>query len=320
MRKIICIIAGDPNSINSELIFKSWKNLSLKTKRKVILIGNYDLIDKQKKRLRFNVKLLKIKNIEDDGAVNSLKILNIPLKFKDCFNVSKKAASKYVINCLNYAHNLCAKKRINSFINCPVEKDLIKKKGIHGVTEFLGKKHSSKIFSEVMFLYNNRLSVVPITTHLKIRDVSKNIKKRLIIKKIKTLIIYYKKLFKRKPKIAVLGLNPHNSELEKNSEEVKSIIPAIRKLKNYGTIDGPMVADNFFKVDYKKYDVVVGMYHDQVLIPFKNFFKLDAINITLGLKYIRISPDHGTAKDIILKKRANPKSLLKCIKFLDRLK
>ena len=194
------------------------------------------------------------------------------------------------------------KKKINSFINCPIDKNLIKKKGIHGVTEFLGKKHSSKRFSEVMFLYNKKLSVVPITTHLKIKDVSKNIKKKLIIKKIKTLIIYYKKLFKKKPKIAVLGLNPHNCELEKNSEEVKNIIPAIKNLKDHSTIDGPMIADNFFKDDYKKYDVVVGMYHDQVLIPFKNFFRLDAINITLGLNYIRISPDHGTAKDIIFKK------------------
>jgi 4-hydroxythreonine-4-phosphate dehydrogenase len=81
-----------------------------------------------------------------------------------------------------------------------------------------------------------------------------------------------------------------------------------------------MVADNFFKNEYKKYDVVVGMYHDQVLIPFKNFFKLDAINVTLGLDYIRVSPDHGTAKDIILKKRGDPKSLIKCVEFLSKLK
>ena len=79
-----------------------------------------------------------------------------------------------------------------------------------------------------------------------------------------------------------------------------------------------MVADNFFKNDYKKYDVVVGMYHDQVLIPFKNFFKFDAINITLGLKYLRISPDHGVATNLIGQKKANPKSLISCIEFLDK--
>jgi len=320
MKKIISIIAGDPNSINSELIFKTWKNLDIKIKKNIILIGNYNLIYKQKNKLKFNINLSKINNIGDIHSLNSLKILDFPLRFKDCFNVSKKEASKYVIGCLNYAHNLCKQKKINAFINCPIDKDLIKKKGIYGVTEFLGKKHFSSKFSEVMFLYNKKLSVVPITTHLKIKDISKNIKEKTIVKKVKTLLFYYQKLFNKKPKIAILGLNPHNSELEKNSEEVKNIIPAIKKLKKYSIINGPMVADNFFKNEYKKYDVVVGMYHDQVLIPFKNFFKLDAINVTLGLDYIRVSPDHGTAKDIILNKKGDPKSLIKCVEFLNKLK
>ena len=320
MRKIICIIAGDPNSINSELVFKSWKNLSINIRKKIVLIGNYELINKQKKKLKFNITLSKITNIEHIKSNNTLKVLDLPLRFKSCFNIPKKEASKHVIQCLNFAHKLCEKKKIKAFINCPIDKNLIKKNGIYGVTEFLGKKNSSKKFSEVMFLYNKKLSVVPITTHLKIRDVAKNIKEKFIIKKIKTLIIYYKKLFNKNPKIAILGLNPHNCEFEKNSEEVKSIIPAIKKLKKQGLVYGPMVADNFFKSDYKKYDVVVGMYHDQVLIPFKNFFNFDAINMTLGLNYIRISPDHGTAKDIILKNRGNPKSLLESIKFLNKLK
>ena len=320
MKKIILIIAGDPNSINSELVFKSWKNLKHKTRKSIILIGNYDLILKQKKRLKFNINLFKINEIDDWTSASSLNILDVPLRFKDCFNVPIKDASKYVISCLNYAHNLCKSGKINAFINCPIDKNLIKKKGVYGVTEFLGRKHTSKKISEIMFLHNKNLSVVPITTHLKIKDIAKNIKEKTIIKKIKTLIIYYKRLFSKKPKIAVLGLNPHNCEFEKNSEEVKYIIPAIKKLKSYSLINGPMVADNFFKSDYKKYDVVVGMYHDQVLIPFKNFFKFDAINITLGLKYIRVSPDHGTAKNIILKKKGNPKSLLECIKFIANLK
>ncbi len=320
MKKIISIIAGDPNSINSELIFKSWKRLNPKIRKNIILIGNFNLINKQKQKLKFNIKLSKILNLNEVKPNNCLRILDYPLKFNNCFSVPKKEASKYVIGCLNHAHNLCKQKKINGFINCPVDKNLIKKSGIQGVTEFLGKKNSSTKFSEVMFLHNKKLSVVPITTHLKIQEVSKNIKERLIIKKVKTLIIYYKKLFKKKPKIAMLGLNPHNNELEKDSEEVKSIIPAIKKLKRHTIINGPMVADNFFKDDYKKYDVVVGMYHDQVLIPFKNFFKYDAINLTLGLSYIRLSPDHGTAKNIILKKRGNPKSLLECIKFLDKFK
>ena len=320
MNKIICLVAGDPNSINSEIIFKSWKKLDQNVKRRIILIANYDLFVKQKKKLRYNINLSKINDFKKISNDTNLKILNYPLKFSDCFKIPKINASKYVIGSLNLAHKLCTLKKIKGFINCPIDKNLIKTRNIYGVTEFLGKKNLSTKFSEVMFLYNKKLSVTPITTHIKIKDVSKFIKKNLIIKKIKTLIIYYKKLFNKKPKIAVLGLNPHNSELEENSEEKRIIIPAIKKLRRYSKISGPLVADNFFKYDYKKYDIVVGMYHDQVLIPFKNFFKYDAINITLGLKYIRISPDHGTAKDILCKNKANPKSLLECIKFLAKLK
>ena len=134
--------------------------------------------------------------------------------------------------------------------------------------------------------------------------------------KIKDLEITYGKLFKKKAKIAILGLNPHNNEYKKNSEEVTKIIPAINKLKKKINIKGPFSADSFFsKPNFNKYDIIVGMYHDQVLIPFKTIFNFNAVNITLGLNYIRISPDHGTGKDIIGKKIASSLSLIKSIKF-----
>ena len=140
--------------------------------------------------------------------------------------------------------------------------------------------------------------------------------------KISNLNIYFKNLFKFKPKIAVLGLNPHNSEYDKNSEEVKYIIPALKKLKKMNvSVEGPFSADSFFqKNNLKKYDVVVGMYHDQVLTPFKTIFDYDAINITLGLKYIRVSPDHGIGTNIIGKKIANSQSMFKAINFLNKAK
>ena len=122
---------------------------------------------------------------------------------------------------------------------------------------------------------------------------------------------------KKKPKIGVLGLNPHNAEFRKNSEEKRIIFPSTLKLKKKGmNIKGPLVSDTIFMNDYKNFDVIVGMYHDQVLSPFKTLFKFDAINITLGLDYIRVSPDHGTARNLIGKNKANPLSLLKCIDFL----
>ena len=102
----------------------------------------------------------------------------------------------------------------------------------------------------------------------------------------------------------MLGLNPHNAELRKYSEEKKIIIPSIFKLKKKGIkINGPLVSDTIFINEYKKYDIIIGMFHDQVLAPFKTLFKFDAINITLGLKYLRVSPDHGIAKNLIKKKK-----------------
>ena len=304
MNSKILIISGDPNSINSEIIFKAWKQINKSQKERLTLIGNFQLLLDQAKKLKIKVPIKKVNNINEKNDKNFLNIIDYPLKYKKCFDVQNKDASKYVIGCLNLGNKICKEKKIKGFINCPIDKKLIKKKGIYGVTEFIAKKSKIKKFSEVMMLYNKKLSVVPITTHIRVKNISKNIRKKILIKKINTLNFYFKKIFKFKPKMAVLGLNPHNAEYGKESEEVKQIIPAIKYLKKKVNILGPMSADSFFNSDYKKYDVIIGMYHDQVLIPFKNLFKFDAINITLGLKYIRMSPDHGTAKDLVKRKKS----------------
>ena len=168
-----------------------------------------------------------------------------------------------------------------------------------------------------MVIKSNNLMVSPITTHVDIKSISKRIKRRIIVKKVKTINKWYKAKFSKKPKIALLGLNPHNGELRKLSEEYKIIIPAVNYIQKFNIdLKGPFSSDTIFINDYKKYDIIVGMYHDQVLSPFKALFKFDAINLTLGLKYVRVSPDHGVANDKILLKKSNPISLLKCIKYI----
>ena len=157
---------------------------------------------------------------------------------------------------------------------------------------------------EVMLIKSDKLSVCPVTTHINIKNISKNINKQKIINKVKTIDKFFKNNFKKKPKIAILGLNPHNAELVRNSEEKNIIIPSINYLKKINfDVKGPLVSDTIFIEQYKKFDVILGMFHDQVLAPFKTIFKFDAINLTLGLKYLRASPDHGVGSDIILKKR-----------------
>ena len=318
MKKKIFIIAGDPNSINSEIIFKSWKKINKDIKKKIYLIANRELLIKQLKQLKYSLKIKTIKNLSQNSKADEIKLINIDLKFNNPFKVNKKLASQYVKKCLNLGHNLSVNKDVLGLINCPINKYLLQKKNI-GVTEFLANKCKLRDSSEVMMIKNKNFAVCPITTHLDLKNVSKNINKKKIIIKVKTIGKYFKILFKRKPKIGILGLNPHNAELRSGSEENNEIIPAIKNLKKKGfNIDGPLVSDTVFIKDFRNYDVIVGMYHDQVLSPFKSIFKYDGINLTLGLKYLRVSPDHGVAMNIIKKNKANASSLLECIKFINK--
>ena len=319
MKNKILIISGDPNSINSEIIYKCWKDLTSSQRNRIYIISNYLLLRKQFKILKYPIKLIKVDNLQEKIAPNKLKILDIKLQFKNPFKIPHKACEVFIKNSLNLAHQLASKKMVKGIINCPIDKRFLPKR--KGVTEFLASKCKIINNSEVMLINNKNLSISPITTHLNIKDIVKNLSSGKIIKKINTIDKWFRNIYKRKPKIAILGLNPHNAELNKNSEERKIIIPAIKRLKSKRIrVTGPLVADTIFINDYKNYDVIVGMYHDQVLAPFKSIFKFDAVNITLGIKYTRLSPDHGVARNIIKKYKANHFSLLKCIEFLNKSK
>ena len=196
MNKKILIVAGDPNSVNSEIIYKVWKKVSKNIKKNLYLIANYNLYLKQFKKLKLNIDIVKVKNINDSINSLSLKIIDVPVNFKDPFKVSLKESSKYVIKSLNLAHSLVEDKSFKAVINCPINKNLIKFSGKIGVTEFFASKCKVKKSSEVMFIHNKRFSVVPLTTHLDIKDVSKNITSHLIISKLQTLNKDFKRLFK----------------------------------------------------------------------------------------------------------------------------
>ena len=171
-----------------------------------------------------------------------------------------------------------------------------------------------------MLIYNKSLSVCPITTHLPLKFVTKNISKELIFKKTKLINDFYKKQFNIKPKIAILGLNPHCETIHNFNEDEKIIKPTIKLLIKKGfKISGPYSADTFFiKKNREKFNVVLGMYHDQVLTPIKTLFEYNAINITLGLPFIRISPDHGPNEKMLGKNLSSPLSLIQAINFLDK--
>ena len=145
--------------------------------------------------------------------------------------------------------------------------------------------------------------------------------KKDIIEKIKLIHLFYKKKFKKNPKIAITGLNPHCETTDKFSEDDRILRPAVKKLNNDRiSVKGPYPADTLFlKKNIKQYDVVVGMYHDQVLAPIKALYGFNAINVTLGLPFIRITPDHGTNNSMIGKNLSDPTSLIEAIIFTKRI-
>ena len=310
--KKIAIIHGEPYSINSEIIYKSWLRYKSNKKKKIFVIGSKKILEAQFRELKVTVKLNKLNNdlILKKEKIN---ILDIDINFKNPFILNLTDRRNYIFKSINKAHEIAIKRKIDGFINCPINKDIFKKK--IGVTEYIGEKNKCRK-KEVMLIYNNLFSVSPITTHINIKDVIKELKPQKIINKIYTINKFYSQKFKKKAKIGLLGLNPHNDEMRTNSFERKILIPLVKKLKKRGLkIQGPLSVDNVFLKKKIEYDVVVGMYHDQVLGPFKAINKFNGINVTLGLKYLRISPDHGTAGELIFKKKANPNSLIECINF-----
>ena len=203
-------------------------------------------------------------------------------------------------------------------ITGPITKKTFLNKKYLGLTEYISKKFNVK--KSAMLIYNKKLSVCPITTHLPLKLVTKNVNKKLIIEKVKIINEFYRTKFHIKPKIAVLGINPHCESIDKINEDEKIIKPTVKYLKKLKyKISGPYPADTIFlKKNIKNFDVILGMYHDQVLTPIKTLFEYDAVNITLGLPFTRISPDHGPNKKMVGKNISNPLSLIRAIEFLDK--
>ncbi len=317
--KIILISLGEPNSIFSELLFKYFSSNDFKKlKKKIILIGSKDLLQKQMKKLKYKLSLNEIREIKFSKK-NKINIINVDYKFKKIFTKITNESNEYIKSCFDLSLKIIKNNNSIGFINGPVSKKKFLKKKYPGITEYIANKTKSK--NQVMLIYNEKLSVSPITTHIPLKNVAKKINKKKIVNNITKIDEFFKKFLKKKAKIALLGLNPHCETTDKVSEEKTELIPAINYLKKKKiNIKGPFSADTFFlKKNIVKYDVAVGMYHDQVLTPIKTLFNFDAINLTIGLPFIRISPDHGPNEDMIGKNKSDASSIFYAIKFLSKI-
>ena len=317
--KPIIIIGGEPKSIFLEIFFKAL--YIKKFKSPIILLASKKILNDQMKILnyKFSINQLNLKKIEYAKLEkNKINLVNIDLKNYSLSKKISKSSNNYIKKSFDIALSLIKKKISNKLINGPISKKSFLNKKFLGITEYLAYKTKTKNYA--MLIYNKNLSVSPITTHLPLKDVYKNIKQNIIEKKILLIEEFYKKQLNISTKIAVTGLNPHCESVNSFNEDEKIIMPAVNNLKKKGlNISGPLSADTLFlKQNRKKYNLIVGMYHDQVLTPIKTLFEYDAINITLGLPFIRISPDHGPNEKMFGKNISNPKSLIKSIEFLDK--
>ena len=314
----ILIVSGEPNSVFLEIFFKILKKKNIKNP--LILISSEKLLKLQMQKLKFkkNIKLLNLSKLDQYKLDNkSINLLNIKYSPKKAFEKISSKSTSYINNSFNLAFHILRKGIITKFINGPVSKKYFLNKEYLGITELLSKKFFKK--KTCMLIYNRKLSVSPLTTHLPIKLVSKKINKKIIEDKVILINNFYMRKFGFKPKIGILGLNPHCESIHKFNEDEKIIKPAIIKLKKKFDVDGPYPADTIFlKNNRKNFNVIIGMYHDQVLTPIKTLFEYDAINITLGLPFDRISPDHGPNEKMLGKNLSNPLSLLKAIQFLEK--
>ena len=318
--KPLLIVAGEPFSIFSEIFLKSIKNKIYK--KPIILIISKNLFIQQMKKLNFKVKI-NIINKENfnlnDIKKKKINIINVDFKFKKIFDKISNKSNKYIEECFEIALKLLKKNTFAGLINGPISKKHFLKGKFLGITEYLAHKtnNDNKV---AMLIYNKKLSVSPTTTHLPLKLVNKNLSKNKIINQIKIIRNFYKNKLNKEPRFGITGLNPHCESNYKSSEEKKIIIPAIKNLiKKKYKIKGPFAADTIFmRENLKNYDVIIGMYHDQVLAPVKTIFGFNAINITLGLPFIRVSPDHGPNTKMLGKNISNSKSLVEAINFFNK--
>ena len=314
----IIIIGGEPQSIFLEIFLKAIKKLK-KRKKPIILISSKDILKKNIKKFNKNIEINELDNNYSNLKLKSINLFNID--YKNFSFSNRKITSRsnlYLNNSFIKAIDILKKKNCSGLINGPISKKYFLKGKFNGITEFLAKKTNSK--NPVMLIYNKNLSVSPLTTHMPISKVSKDVKKIDIINKIKKINDFYLKVLNKKPRIAVTGLNPHCESFDNENKEKKEIIPAIKYLKKKKiNARGPYAADTIFlKENFKKFDLIFGMYHDQVLGPMKTLFGFNAINITLGLPFIRISPDHGPNVKMLGKNKSNPNSIIESIRFIEK--
>lgn len=317
----IGVTMGDPNGVGPEIILNSFRKGE--TGKDFVVIGDYQVMDFCSRLLKYQVPLKKIVNLSqwEKGRLNILDLGLLEEKDIEIGKVSFKAgfaAQKYV----ERATLMALDGKVSALVTLPVNKKAIRLTDptFTGHTEFIAQLCGQSNYA--MMLTSEKLKVVHVTTHIPLTEVAKFIKKNRVVEVTTLAGEATQMLLGRKPKIAISGFNPHAGEDGAfGREEIEEIIPAVEEVRSKNwEVAGPISPDVVFLEAYRgKYDVVVAMYHDQGHIPVKLLDFEGGVNVTLGLKIVRTSVDHGTAFDIAYKGVANTKSFVQAFDLAEKL-
>lgn len=313
---IVGISIGDLNGIGSEVILKTFEDTRMLELCTPVIFANAKIVSFLRKELNIDIAIHGIDKIEQlvVGKINVLNVWREGVSLE--LGKNDDVVGSYAIKSFEAATKALKEGLVDVLVTAPINKYNIQSEEFKfpGHTDYLDKELEG---DALMLMVHDDLRVGLLTDHVPVNEVAKHLNEKLISSKIKTIIQTLKQDFEiEKPKVAVLGLNPHSGDNGViGQEEEKIIKPALKKLFEAGNmVFGPFPADGFFgSAQYEKYDAVIATYHDQGLIPFKTLSFGNGVNYTAGLNKIRTSPDHGTAYEIAGKGVANHESFKEAV-------
>ncbi len=311
----IGITIGDPAGVGPELIVRLSRYFD--PQKAYIIYGEKKIIQAVKRELSVDFEFSEIYTVEEIKSPG-VYIADLNISETDR-SLPSLTSGKVAVAYLGRAVVDAVYGKIHGLLTMPINKFWAKLAGFsyEGQTEFLAQACNVREYA--MLMYSEKLKVVPFTTHIPLREVPERIRKDDILKKVKLIDREFKRLFGIEPVVGILGLNPHAGDMGAIGEEdMKEIAPAVEALKEEGyKVEGPLSPDSaFLNINY---DVYLCMYHDQGLIPFKMLAFREGVNLTLGIPFVRTSPDHGVAYDIAWKGIADEGPSLSALRLCERL-
>jgi 4-hydroxythreonine-4-phosphate dehydrogenase len=328
MAKPLALTSGEPAGIGPDIAMAAWLRRNELKLPAFYLLGDRDFLSRRARILGLKIELADVAAGEAlDAFADALPVVATGQAATAQAGQPDGTSAVATIASIRQAVGDVVAGRASAVVTNPIAKSVLYRAGFRhpGHTEFLAELAAGggQPPQPVMMLWSPALTVVPVTIHLPLRDAIAQLSSDLIVTTVRIVATALKARFGlARPRIAVSGLNPHAGEDGAlGTEEQKIVSPAIEVLRADGLeIRGPLPADTMFhEAARNTYDCAICMYHDQALIPVKTLAFDDAVNVTLGLPFIRTSPDHGTAFDIAGTGRANPSSLIAALRLAARM-